>query len=188
MTETSTRHSLLTKQKHFRDRGKKDLISNSNKLTGATNDTPIDVDNGPMMIREESDEQETGLADIPVAEDDEGSESSLFVGSNEEYRTKRQRVTFEAAESPQESFSPGLEPLAKRHKEDTPLAVAAEDDKKKLAMDTTYDGFAIYGRVLCLVVKRKDIGKGKGSTVSAGQAMMEDWITSTQMPPHEDAS
>lgn len=74
------------------------------------------------------------------------------------------------------------------------------DDKKKLAMDISYEGFAIYGRVLCLVVKRRGdgagAGKGKGlaagggrssirpgqSGAPAGQAMMENWITSTQMP------
>ena len=58
------------------------------------------------------------------------------------------------------------------------------DDKKKLAMQTTYDGFSIYGRVLCLVIKRKD-KKGKNPIVNGGQAMMEDWISSTQMPPEE---
>jgi hypothetical protein len=63
-----------------------------------------------------------------------------------------------------------------------------DDDKKKMALDTFYDGFSIYGRVLCLVVKRKD-KKGKGPAgLTGGQAMMEEWITSTQMPamPDED--
>lgn len=81
------------------------------------------------------------------------------------------------------------------------------DDKKKLAMDISYEGFAIYGRVLCLVVKRRDgpgsitsstsTAKGKGvagapsgrggragqqAAAPGGQAVMENWITSTQMP------
>lgn len=76
------------------------------------------------------------------------------------------------------------------------------DDKKKMAMDISYEGFAIYGRVLCLVVKRRGEGVGRGgsSAVSAGalagnqtaaktqpgrpggQAMMENWIASTQLP------
>lgn len=102
-------------------------------------------------------------------------------------------------------------PPAKRRKDGT-LAAQAEDnegrrdDKKKLAMDISYEGFSIYGRVLCLVVKRRDgyiSGKGKATatasaitTASAsgrgkagqptapggGQAVMENWITSTQMP------
>ncbi|CAK7219020.1 hypothetical protein SCUCBS95973_003680 [Sporothrix curviconia] len=88
--------------------------------------------------------------------------------------------------------------------------------KKKLAMDVIYEGFAIYGRVLCLVVKRRGgpfRGRGAGggtqttlsastatgragnpSSVSAepvkpgGQAAMENWIASTQMPAAQDMS
>jgi hypothetical protein len=68
------------------------------------------------------------------------------------------------------------------------------DDKKKLAMDISYEGFSIYGRVLCLVVKKRDAGSVGRSTAAVGsstrsqsaapggQAMMENWITSTQMP------
>lgn len=37
------------------------------------------------------------------------------------------------------------------------------DDKKKLGMDILYEGFVIYGWVLCFVVKRwEGIGKGGG--------------------------
>jgi len=68
------------------------------------------------------------------------------------------------------------------------------DDKKKLAMDISYEGFAIYGRVLCLVVKRRDGWGARGGMPAVlsggrsqpgrpgGQAMMENWITSTQLP------
>jgi hypothetical protein len=71
---------------------------------------------------------------------------------------------------------------------------AERDDKKKMAMDISYEGFAIYGRVLCLVVKRLGDGAGRGGTSAApssnkaqtgrpgGQAMMENWIASTQLP------
>ena len=57
---------------------------------------------------------------------------------------------------------------------------AGEDDKKKMALNTTYDGFTIYGRILCLVVKRRGTATGKELAGGAGQAMMEDWISSTQ--------
>lgn len=83
-------------------------------------------------------------------------------------------------------------PARKRRKDKQPAdeEVGGRDDKKKLAMDISYEGFAIYGRVLCLVVKRRDIGRavtgpssGKALTAQpGGQAMMENWITSTQMP------
>ena len=59
--------------------------------------------------------------------------------------------------------------------------VEGGDDKKKMAMDTTYDGFSIYGRILCLVVKRRGTAKGKELVGGAGQAMMEEWITNTQV-------
>ncbi|KAL2270814.1 hypothetical protein VTJ83DRAFT_185 [Remersonia thermophila] len=70
------------------------------------------------------------------------------------------------------------------------------DDKKKMAFDVSYEGFAIYGRVLCLVVKRRGaagmasgLAGGPHGTAGAaqasrpgGQATMENWIASTQMP------
>lgn len=173
LTETSTRHSLLTKQKHFRDKGREMLKSNSQKLIGATNDAPIDVEDIPQLEREESNEDMITLQDVPALSDEE---DGLFVP--EQDVSKRSRAIDDA-----ESGSSDLEPPAKRRREE---AADTEDDKKKMAMDTTYDGFSIYGRVLCLVVKRKDTGKGKGPAMTASRAMMEDWITSTQIPPQEE--
>lgn len=187
LTEMSTRHSLLTKQKHFRDKGKGNLQSNSSKLTGATNDTAIEVEDVPVIMRENSEEDGVNLQDLPSMEDTSSESDGLFVDQDiGPRRSKRPRAT--TNDSPPES-SPGFEPLPKRrrdgHEEET-SAEGERDDKKKMAMDTTYDGFAIYGRVLCLVVKRKD-KKGKGPANSLGNsAMMEDWIASTQMPPPED--
>ncbi|TVY87233.1 hypothetical protein LAWI1_G008310 [Lachnellula willkommii] len=180
LTETSTRHSLLTKQKHFRDTGKKGLQSNSQKLTGATNDTAIDVEDAPAVRREESEEDGLNIEDLPTAEDVD----SLFVADDEgSRRSKRHRASINIGAS---SESSGLSPRPKRRKEDEDHPIEeGNDDKKKMAMETTYDGFSIYGRVLCLVVKRKD-KRGKQPAMSGGQAMMEDWITSTQMPPAED--
>lgn len=89
-----------------------------------------------------------------------------------------------------------------------PVDADMEDEssrkKKKLAMDVIYEGFAIYGRVLCLVVKRRGPPRGRGSqtvlpasvgggragnastnsepTKPGGQAAMENWIASTQLP------
>lgn len=187
LTETSTRHSLLTKQKHFRDTNKKGLESNSQKLTGATNDTAIEVEDVPVIRREDSEEDGLNLQDLPAAGEVVSDADSLFVADDRPRRSKRTRTTIIDGSSP-ESSSPAfdsMEPTAKRRK-DVDLLQDEEpgDDKKKMAMDTSYDGFAIYGRVLCLVVKRKD-AKGKGPAKSGGQVMMEDWITSTQMPPQE---
>lgn len=63
-----------------------------------------------------------------------------------------------------------------------------QDDKKKLAFKTTYTGFAIWGKVLCLLVQRKG-GPGKksnGSVDGGAQALMQEWITASQMQQDED--
>ncbi|KAL2157161.1 hypothetical protein VTH06DRAFT_6382 [Thermothelomyces fergusii] len=101
-------------------------------------------------------------------------------------------------------------PKRRKEKEAAAAAAAAvvdgdaaeRDDKKKLAMDISYEGFAIYGRVLCLVVKRRGDGAAKGdsSAVSSGtkallppsrpggQAMMENWIESTQVAEEDNVT
>lgn len=188
LTETSTRHSLLTKQKHFHEPNKAGIQSNSSKLTGATNDTAIDVEDAPAILREDSEEDGLNLQDLPAAEDTRSETDDLFMSEDEApRRSKRSRAVIgdTASESEPES-SPEFEPHPKRRK-DTELIPDEEetDAKKKMAMTTSYDGFSIYGRVLCLVIKRKD-KKGKNPAVGGGQAMMEDFITSTQMPQDDD--
>jgi hypothetical protein len=181
LTETSTRHSLLTKQKNFRAKSKKRLISNSSKITGDTNENAIEVDDGPTLRMEESEEGRIDLRNLPSADE----EDSLFVEEGDPRRTGRSRGAVNIGPTPE--ASPGFNPLSKRREDvDIEDSGEPEDDKKKMAMDTSYEGFAIYGRVLCLVVKRRD-KKGKGPASSGGgQAMMEDWIASTQMPLPED--
>lgn len=185
LTETDTRHSLLTKQKHFRDLHKKGIQSNSNKLTGGTTDTAIEVEDAPVIRREESEDDEVDLQDLPAAEElptmeeDISDAGSLFVDDDDDedrQAAKRPRAATDASASE----ASATEPDAKRRK-DSARGEEDSDDKKKMAMTTTYEGFAIYGRVLCLVVKRKG-SKGKAKERDEGQAMMEDWITSTQMP------
>lgn len=167
------------------------MQSNSDKLTGKTSADAIRVDDRdgtvemPFIPREDSDENMVALQDIPSAE--EHDEDAFEIDS----RHRRKRRLTQHIEDGDGKDEDGLfiegdddddeEPLTKRMKD---TALAPEDgneDKKKMAMNTSYDGFSIYGRVLCLVVKQRDTGKGKG-WVSGGQAMMEEWITSTQMP------
>lgn len=54
-------------------------------------------------------------------------------------------------------------------------------DDKKMAFNTNYNGFAIYGKVLCLLVERKT-----GKKTSDGQALMQEWITASQMQLDDD--
>ncbi len=66
---------------------------------------------------------------------------------------------------------------------DTDLAGRDEDEKKTLGFKTTYDGFSIWGWVLCLFIERKDAAGRKASSATAegqAQALMQDWIESTQ--------
>ena len=173
LTETSTRHSILRKEKRARTK-KERLGSRNGRLTG-TRDAPVEIaDVAPGLVREESDE--VRLADLPAAGEEEGygraavskeeSGEGLFVSDGDE-------------DEEEVSTGDGM---------DNDITMGGneggEDDKKKLSLNTTYDGFSIYGRILCLVVKRKGTVKGKEAAVGSagsGQAMMEEWISSTQM-------
>lgn len=229
LTTTETRHSLLYKRKIFRDKTQTKLTSNSSKLTGATNDEPIDVDGQTAaddddvhILREEDeddpDQHPINLDDIPDGheitgsrrskrrrqdstaaqgeeqqlseevpdsdENDEESDQDLFVGGDGEEENDSDART-------------GPPPPKRRKGKETAPDDDGTDDKKKLAMDISYEGFGIYGRVLCLVIKRRDGGKtmalssgagpsgggrSRASGRPGGQASMENWITSTQMP------
>jgi len=117
-------------------------------------------------------------------EDEDESDQELFVsGGGEEENDSDSRT--------------GPPPPKRRKGKETAPNDDGTDDKKKLAMDISYEGFGIYGRVLCLVIKRRDGGKAMALSSGAGpsgggrsqasgrpggQASMENWITSTQMP------
>lgn len=176
------------------------MESNSSKLIGETDSVPVDVDAEDQTAVLEEDESEVRLADIPLVEtatrrskrqrgrpirDDDESEAS---GDDE-------------TASPIEIDSDTEAPPHKRHRArrgSSEDGAGENDDKKKLALDVSYDGFAIYGQVLCLVVKRRETGRpvqhaAGGGGVNArgrpeGQAMMENWISSTQIPVGEEAS
>ncbi|KIW30550.1 uncharacterized protein PV07_06288 [Cladophialophora immunda] len=62
------------------------------------------------------------------------------------------------------------------------------DDKKKLGFTTTYEGFNIWGWVLCLFVERKGGPSKKTSGLpGSSQALMQDWIQSTQDQKDDDS-
>ncbi|RGP74790.1 hypothetical protein FLONG3_5901 [Fusarium longipes] len=191
LTETSTRHSLLYKTKHFRDNLPPKLESNSSKLIGETDSVPVDVDEEHRApVLQEEDEDEVRLSDVPVAE-------------TTTRRSKRQRGMLDPGQdgneaSEEDETASAIEidsdmeaPPHKRPRAQENDGLDASDDKKKLAMDVSYEGFAIYGQVLCLVVKKRanaaaSISGGHAKGRPEGQAMMENWISSTQMPVGED--
>lgn len=193
LTETGTRHSLLTKRKNFRPKGPAAMHSNASRLISETNDQPVDVeadDFAPIRIEEDSeDEGPLRLGDIPVVEETGGEkrdrdEPGLFVDSLTDGQDASTAFEVDSDEG---------EPPSKRRRgvdDEFDSGDGGADDKKKLAMDVSYEGFAIYGRVLCLVVKRKGTTKASqasanGAAATSGQAKMENWITSTQMAGDE---
>lgn len=60
------------------------------------------------------------------------------------------------------------------------------DDKKKLAFRTTFNGFAIWGKVLCLLVERKGPAGRKTASTGNSQAIMQEWMTATQQQREAD--
>jgi hypothetical protein len=137
LTEISSRHSLLVKNKTFQEKTPKIQSNNGNKMTGV------------VTIRDEDEEDVVNLQDIPAAQHPEDDDQV----TNTEH---------------------GLDSYE-------------SDDKKRLGFNTTYEGFSIWGRVLCLFIERKG-GPTKSSAGTQGnsQALMQDWIQSTQEQKDDD--
>ncbi|UKZ65210.1 uncharacterized protein TrAtP1_006405 [Trichoderma atroviride] len=199
LMETSTRHSLLSKHKVFHDKGPSTIQSNASKLIAETNSSPIDVDASdfaPIRIEEDSDNEGIALSDIPSAntrrqakrprsntvQDDD--EDDLFVGSDDDGGDADDASVIDVdsdSRRPKRLRGPMKPPASESEGQ------FHDDYKKNLAMDVSYEGFAIYGRVLCLIVKKKEAKKTAQQNLG-GQAKMENWITSTQIPVGEDAA
>ncbi|KAF1933824.1 uncharacterized protein M421DRAFT_51181 [Didymella exigua CBS 183.55] len=181
LTELSSRHSVMTKQKMFQDKSR--IQSNSGKLTSwlttGTSDHPMvinELEADPRVI-EGDDDDAVNLADIPEA-------------PKRSTRAKRDRTEAEkdagsqANESDEENlFIP--ETTSKRSKTGAAPADAevvedeSQDDKKKLGLNTSYEGFSIYGRILCLVVKRRGVRNAAGGATApvSSQQMLENWVS-----------
>ncbi|KAI1422617.1 hypothetical protein F5Y12DRAFT_607656 [Xylaria sp. FL1777] len=236
LTETTTRHSLVTKHKHFHDTTQTKLKSNSGRLLGETNGAPVGLDAvaepAPVTLREESDDEDTAVALAAIPTIDEATPSGTRRSKRARSNThadahahadtaaghvlgdQNNQVEVISDEDNASGDDDGLfvqsppreSPPAKRRRPAPPEGDG--DDKKKLAMDISYEGFSIYGRVLCLVVKRRDGGgaeraerdvnvstpaaggsgnnRAKAVSRGRGQAMMEDFIISTQIPAGTD--
>ncbi|KAB2107713.1 hypothetical protein AG0111_0g3864 [Alternaria gaisen] len=202
LTDLSSRHSVLTKQKIFKDKAR--IQSNSGKLTNwltsGTSDQPVVINEDgadPIVIREEDDDEPINLADIPAA-DQPGKQPKRSA------RQRRRRNEDEDAALSNRSDSEGSdlfvpEPTNRRRtkartqdedqdSDEEPHA----DDKKKLGLNTSYDGFSIYGRILCLVIKRRGARNVAGpSGANSSQAMLESWVSTQavaeQLDDDEDA-
>ncbi|EME87228.1 uncharacterized protein MYCFIDRAFT_84193 [Pseudocercospora fijiensis CIRAD86] len=177
LKDTSTRHSLLSKSKSFTEKPR--LKSRGVKnLTGYLSEDPINIDGDeeiPEVLREEGAEEVVSLHDIPEKMNGkrksaaaDGEDDALFVSSSDEEFFATQRANPKPAKR------------RKRNEvEPEPEVEEQDDDKKKMMMDTNYDGFSIYGRILCLIVTRKgrrDPGATTATAAVGGSQMMEQWI------------
>lgn len=194
LTETPTRHSILRKHRHFRDKVPKKMQSNSSKLLGETSTEPIDVDDAaPEILREEDDEVSlNNIPELPPADTADTADAGQSKRRRSSPAEDESNSEFEDGNDSDVESVPGSAPPSKRARRDEDLSADEEPDKKKMAMDISYEGFAIYGRVLCLVVKRRDAAPARvaGTTPAGekgtGQAVMENWISSTQVPAGMD--
>ncbi|KAF3047805.1 hypothetical protein E8E11_004092 [Didymella keratinophila] len=179
LTELSSRHSVMTKQKIFKDKPR--IQSNSGKLTNwltsGTSEPPVVINElaaDPIVI-EEDNENAVNLANIPEA-------------PKRSARPKRSRSEAEkASESDEEDlFVPEMAASKRSKKGATPADAEviededeAQDDKKKLGLNTSYEGFSIYSRILCLVVKRRGARNAAGGAAApaSSQQMLENWVS-----------
>ncbi len=177
----------MTKQRHFLDGTSKALKSNSSKLTGRGNSAhdavEIPDDEAPPTRQDESDVH-PALGDLPVVRirgpDGDDDDDDVMVADNPPPSTtaSRRKRPHAALDLTVESSDEDASSMHSR------VSPPSEEGDEKKRLETTYEGFSIYGHVLCLVVKKRD-RKGKG-VGGGGQAMMEEWITSTQQPVDED--
>ena len=136
---------------------------------------PVEVAEDDEMVihREEgSDEEDARLGDIPLAGDGHEESGQDISGQGDEERLVLSDDSDEGGPPPR---------IGTVKQESSVISEQMDkDDKKKMALNTLYDGFSIYGRILCLVVKRRGNVRGKELVGGVGQAMMEEWIASTQ--------
>ena len=199
-------YSVMRKMKTFQERGRR-MRGNGGKLTGFSKDEAV------VVRGEDSEEEGVGLQNVPsaagveISDDEEDAEVEdevqregsgsvqddseqieMDASASEKSRGGRRVMEEEAAGG--EYVPPATSRTAKKRRKKPHMGDAEdgeEDDKKKLGFNTTYAGYSVHGRILCLIVTQtgKDrMGIG-GTAAGTGQAMMEDWIASTQAPPEE---
>ncbi|OJK03057.1 hypothetical protein ASPACDRAFT_40374 [Aspergillus aculeatus ATCC 16872] len=156
LRESRTRHSLLTRHKEFEQDANKGQI----KLPAQVG---ADGTAGGHILVESDDESDLQMQDIPEA----GAVEEGNAGG------KRARTLEERDESPNDRRT------SKRRKDDDSIPQIDETEDKKMQFKTNYEGFNIYGWVLCLLVTRKSDGVSAtpGSSEPGRQVLMEEWIS-----------
>lgn len=169
LTDLNTPHAILTRAKIFGEKipsGQAGSVAKPLEVGDDDAHQESDSDNVPGLRREDSEEDgKMNMEDIPMA----GAESNT-AEAPVEVSDSDEEAAFQTQGNP------------RRAKMQVDGGRNGGDDKKKMGFKTNYEGFRIYGSILCLVVKRKNTKRGQTAD-STGQAMMENWITSTQENP-----
>ena len=146
-------------------------------LTGGTSDQPIDVPDEAVAVEPEENSP-INLDDIP--ELDATPNKDPYPGNLDRRNKDGDDGLFVTGSSDSDEDSVPEEIRPARRRKDRAVEQSAEDsaadNKKKLKLSTSYEGFSIYGRILCLVVKRRG-PKLSGAPLATGQHMMESWIS-----------
>lgn len=119
----------------------------------------------PILVEEDSEEGQ--LPDLPEKESEVDNEPIEIDDDDDEEDQDTRDI---------DARPVGGSRKRKLESETTPMDEPQEDDKKKLGIKTTYEGFTIYGRILCLIVKRKG-GVKRASASESGSAMLESWVS-----------
>lgn len=111
-----------------------------------------------------------------------GSTAEILVESDDEDDNERTGINM--SDIPEVADSEEEESVSEKRAGKAAVQPTDIVDDKKLQLTTSYEGFGIWGWVLCLLITRKGQKNRKkvdGATTS-GQALMEEWI-GTQMQP-----
>ncbi|PYH98247.1 hypothetical protein BO71DRAFT_316886 [Aspergillus ellipticus CBS 707.79] len=169
LRESRTRHSLLTRHKEFDDGG--DSRGNASAARTQTAGSSGSAAAAAAEILIESDD-ESGLEmqDIPEEETTTAA-AAADAEDGDNAGGKRRRDADGENDSPD-----GRRRTSKRRKE---KEEEADAEDKKMCFRTNYEGFNIYGWVLCLLVTRKGEKAGTRATPSepGRQVLMEEWIS-----------
>ncbi|GIJ99179.1 hypothetical protein Aspvir_001305 [Aspergillus viridinutans] len=139
-----------------------------------------------LLTRHKTFEDARDTTDIPVIRSEGGGDKILVESDSEadtDLRDIPQANTSDAngkRRRGMDAQSAGGQRTSKRQKEtDSPLELSANGDDKKLGFRTQYEGFNIYGWVLCLLVTRKgDKARARpAASDTSRQALMEEWIS-----------
>jgi hypothetical protein len=144
----------------------------------------------PIAIRQEDEDEPLALEEIPEASGNRGRPQPSVSGKRR--RGGVDEVVISSGSDTDDSFQFETAPRKRSKRQELGVpdqelhdSDEPQDDKKKLGMNTSYDGFSIYGRTLCLVVKRKGPRTASGSGVPiSSQQMLENWV-STQAAAEE---